>query len=275
MLSKEQKIKFVEESSKELQKYKTVGIVKLSNVPDRLLQSAKNSMRSNVKFIMGRKTLLSRILESNENTKRLTKYLEGTSAIILSNDEPFELYNSFKAKAIKMEAKPNQVAPDDVEVKSGETSMQPGQAVTDLKAAGIDVQIQKGKVVIAKDKVLVKKGESIKLPVAKALHMLGVKPFTATIVPDVILNGKLLFSKDVLGITQEKTIGELAKAFNAALSISFEVGIVNQYTVSTLIAKAYGNAVALGIGANIYAPGIADKLIAKALAQASALQNTK
>jgi large subunit ribosomal protein L10 len=174
-----------------------------------------------------------------------------------------------------MEAKPNQIAPDDVEIKAGETSMQPGQAVTDLKAAGIDVQIQKGKVVIAKDKVIVKKGESIKLPVAKALHMLGIKPFTATIVPHVILNGKILFNNDVLSITQERTVSELAKAFKAALSISFEVGIVNQYTVSTLIAKAYNNAIALGTGANIYAPGIADKLIAKALAQASALQNTK
>ena len=59
----------------------------------------------------------------------------------------------------------------------------PGQTVTELKAAGIDVQIQKGKVVIAKDKVLVKKGETISPGVAKALHTLEVYPFSAVVDP--------------------------------------------------------------------------------------------
>ncbi|MEM0149546.1 MAG: 50S ribosomal protein L10 [Candidatus Micrarchaeaceae archaeon] len=271
MLSRDQKIKFVEDAKRELKSYSTIGIVKLSNIPDRLLQSAKNSMKGSTKFIIGRKTLLERILGAEESTKKLAAQLSGTTMVILSNEDPFELYRKFKAISIKLEAKPKQLAPNDVEVKSGETSMQPGQAVTDLKSAGIDVQIQKGKVIISKDKILVKKGEMITPQVAKALHLLGIAPFVAVIEPDMMISNGVTFSKAVLGITTESTTSQMAQAFSRALALSLEAGIANSYTIGALIGRAYGNAVALGVGANIYAKGITDKLIEKAAAQASAL----
>ena len=159
VLTKSGKVKFVEDAKKELKSYKVVGVLNLNGLPDRLTQKAKNSSKPNTKFILGRKTLLEKILEGHSKGKELTKQLTGTSAIILSNEDPFELYKKFKKNAIKLSAKPGQVAPDDVHIQSGETNIMPGQTVTELKGAGIDVQIQKGKVVIAKDKVLVKKGD--------------------------------------------------------------------------------------------------------------------
>ena len=90
--------------------------------------------------------------------------------------------------ACRLAAKPGQVSPEDVSVTAGETGIQPGQTVTDLKSAGIDVQIQKGKVVIAKDKVLVKKGEVISAKIAKALHILDILPFKAVIEPSSLLS---------------------------------------------------------------------------------------
>ncbi|MGC8652328.1 MAG: 50S ribosomal protein L10 [Candidatus Micrarchaeia archaeon] len=271
MLSRDQKIKFVEAASKELSGYSTVGVVSLGSIPDRLLQSVKNSMRGETKFIIGRKSMLMRILESSEGTKKLVPQLSGTSAIILSNDDPFELYAKFKAKSIRLEAKPGQMAPDDVGIKSGETSMQPGQAVTDLKSAGIDVQIQKGKVVIARDQVVVKKGDAISLQVAKALHLLGIAPFAAVIEPIAMISNGITFTRDVLSITKETTIARISEAFAQALALSFGANIVNAYTIGTMVSRAYANAVALGVSANIYAEGITGKLIEKALAQAKML----
>ncbi|MGC8669967.1 MAG: 50S ribosomal protein L10 [Candidatus Micrarchaeia archaeon] len=271
MLSKEQKIQFVEKAKKELPNYPTIGIVSLNNIPDRLLQSEKNELRDSVKFIMGRKSLLKRILESNEQAKKLSDMVTGTSAIILSKSDPFELFGKFKAKAIKLEAKPGQIAPQDISVSAGETSIQPGQTVTDLKSAGIDVQIQKGKVVISKDKVIVKKGEAVSLQVAKALHLLNIAPFEAVIEPSAFMSNGILFKKDVLSISKESTIESIIKAFSEAFALSIKLGIVNEYTISSLISRAYSEAMALGLGANIYAPGITEGLISKALAQANAL----
>jgi large subunit ribosomal protein L10 len=271
MLTKEQKIKLVKEKSKELKDYKIIGVIHLDGKPDRLLQSSRNRLKQEVKILTGKKSLLTRILESDERTKSLSKELKGTSAILLANGDPFEIYKKFSSNSIKLAAKPKQVAPEDIWIKEGETGVAPGQGVTELKQAGIDVQIQKGKVVIAKDKVLVKKGSVISLAVAKALHTLNVTPFEASIVPEMLLWDKVLMHSSLLDISPERTMQDITSGFRNAITVAFELGIVNQYTVLPLISKAYSNAICLGTSVNAYDTGIIELVISKAAAQAAAL----
>jgi large subunit ribosomal protein L10 len=263
-LSKSEKVKFVEDAKKEVKAYKVIGILNLNGLPDRLTQKAKNSSKPNTKFILGRKKMLERILEAHDKGAQLAKGLTGTSAIILSNEDPFDLYQRFKKNSIKLAAKPGQVAPDDVQIQSGETNIMPGQTVTELKAAGIDVQIQKGKVVIAKDKVLVKKGDVINPGVAKALYTLGVFPFSAVVDPVFMADKHMLYSRAVLGINAETMVVEMTTAFRSALAIALERNIINSYTITNLIGKAYNNAMWLGTHANLYDSGVIEKVLAKA-----------
>ncbi len=271
MLTKTQKRDFVSEHKKALKSYKAVGVVQLSGVPDRLLQRVKNDMRANTIFIMGRKSLLSKILESDDVMKVLADSLTSTSAIVLSNDDPFELYGKFKSSSIRLGAKPGQAAPDDIFVSAGETSVQPGQTVTELKNAGIDVKIDKGKVVISKDKVLVKKGDIVTVPVAKALHTLDIFPFSASIDPVSIISNGILFGRKALGITRESTELDISRSFRSALAICVKTGIVNSYTINSLLAKAYNSAMFLGVEAKMLDSGIVDRLLARAALQAAAL----
>jgi large subunit ribosomal protein L10 len=245
--------------------------VQLKGVPDRLLQSAKNNLKAKTRFVMGRKTLLKKILESDQNSKKLADSLTDTSAIILSNEDPFELYHRFKSNSLKLAAKPGQVSPEDVHIAAGETSIQPGQTVTELKAAGIDVQIQKGKVVIAKDKILVKKGDMISLSVAKALHTLEIFPFMAVIEPAALISEGLLYRKEVLGINPESTSSNIAICFRNALGLCLEAKIINAYTIDNFITKAYSEAMQLGLEAKILDKGIVELLIAQAASQAASL----
>ncbi len=272
MFTKTQKIKFVEDGKKEVKKYSVVGVLPVNGIPDRLVQQSRNRMRTQVKFIIAKKSLLVRILEGDAKTKPLAKELTGMSAIVLSNEDPFVLYKGFKANSLKLGAKPNSVAPDDINIQAGETSIQPGQAVTELKQAGIDVQIQKGKVVIAKDKVLVKKGAIISTAVSKALKTLDIQPFSATIEPNVLLFENMMFTKAVLGIDTQKTVADMTHAVSYAISLSLKAKIVNAYTIVTLIGDAYRAAMAVGIEAKLYDSGIIDKLMAQAWMQAHALQ---
>jgi len=271
MLTKTEKISFVDAHKKLLGKYKVVGIVQLRGIPDRLLQSTKNNLRSNTKFIMGRKTLLAKILESNAHTKGLVPQLTDTSAIILSNEDPFELFGKFSSHSLKLSAKPGQISPDDVSVLAGETGIQPGQTVTDLKSAGIDVQIQKGKVVIGKDKVVVKKGEVISAGMAKALHTLEIMPFKAVLEPSALLSDGVIFNKRILGINTQVLTQEIATCFAHALTLSLEANIVNAYTIERLVTKAYRQAMHLGIEAKVPDSGIVEMLLARAAMEASAL----
>jgi large subunit ribosomal protein L10 len=270
MLTRDQKEKFVESASKELKSYKTIGIMPVGNIPDRLLQLSKNRMRSSIKVVMGRKNLLIKILESDSRSKDLVKYIEGTSAIVMSNKDPFELYGEFKSNSLKLAAKPNQKAPSDILISSGETTLQPGQAVTELKQAGIDVQIQKGKVVIAKDKK-VKEGEVITTGLSKALHTLGIKPIVASITPAVIFSDGTLFTQKVLSITPEGLSKDIAKALGEAIAISYAANIVNSFTIKSMLLKAYSSAMHLGIEYKLYDKGIVEKLLGAAALQAASL----
>ncbi len=270
-LTKDQKMKFVQDGAAEIKKYSVIGVLPLNAIPDRLVQKARNSMRAQTKFIIAKKSLLIRILESDGKTKPLAGELGGMSAILLSNEDPFVLYRNFKASSIKLAAKPGQVSPEDINIEAQETTLQPGQTVTELKQAGIDVQIQKGKVVIAKDKVLVKKGTVISVAVAKALKTLDIMPFTAAISPRVLMQGSLVFTTDVLSITPTQVSGDMTIAFRSALALSIDAGIVNQYTIVTLIERAYRGAMAVGIEGKVPEPGIVEKLVANAALQANAL----
>lgn len=272
MLTMEQKKALVAEGKKELAKYSLVGVIPLSGIPDRLVQSSRNKLRPTVRFLTGKKNILVRILDSSEKTKHLSKEITATSAIILSNEDPFELYKKFKSNRIKLAAKPRQIAPEDINIEAGDTTIQPGQAVTELKQAGIDVQIQKGKVVIAKDKVLVKKGTSITAAVAKALKTLDIMPFTASIEPSVLFSGGMMFRRDILGIDAESTMKDVISGFSTALTLSFAANIVNQYTIKTMVEKAYRTAMGVGVELKTeLEPGITEKLMANASMAAAAL----
>ncbi len=271
MMDKKGKIEFVQRAIKELDSHKLVGVVGTNNLPDRLVQSTKNRLKPTTRFIMGRKTLLAKILEGSKEGKSLVKDLTGTSAIVLSDEDPFKLYGMFKAGVLKLSAKPGQIAPNDVPISSGETSIMPGQTVTELKSAGIDVQIQKGKVVISKDKVLVKKGETISPAVAKALRILDITPFEAVMDPSAFVYEHISFGRNALSINADVIKGEIAVAFKQALSISMSCNIINQYTINSFIAKAYSNALYLGVEAGAFDSGVIERLISKAALCAAAL----
>ncbi len=264
MLTKQEKQRFVNEGIKAVKAGKSVAVIQLNGTPDRLLQLSRNMMRGEARFILGRKSMLIRILEGSAETKRLAEFVTGTSAIVITGMDPFELNSRLRENVLRLSAKPKQAAPAEIVIHSQETTLQPGQAVTELKAAGIDVQIQKGKVVIAKDKVI-KPGEIVTLGMAKALHSLNVTPFTAKIEPFVVLSSGMLFRRETLSITRETVTADIGRAFNSALGLSFELDIVNAYTIRPLIAKAYRNAVYLGVEYKLPDKGIVERLIERAV----------
>jgi large subunit ribosomal protein L10 len=213
---------------------------------------------------------LTKILESDGRSKGLIKYLDGTTAIVLSNKDPFELYSEFKSNMLKLAAKPNQKAPYDIFINSGETTLQPGQAVTELKQAGIDVQIQKGKVVINKDKII-KEGDTITTGLSKALHTLGIKPIVTSIAPSVVFADGILFTQKALGITSESLSMDIAKAVNQTIALSYAANIINGFTVKSMVIKAYSNATYLGVEYKLYDKGIIEKLLGTAVLHAKSL----
>ncbi|MGC8587042.1 MAG: 50S ribosomal protein L10 [Candidatus Micrarchaeia archaeon] len=270
---KSEKIAFVNNLKKEVKQYNSVGVLQLRSLPDTLLQKIRNEMKSGMKIVMARKSLLKKALEGDSTLEKLIPFIDGNVALVLSNKDPFELYREVGAKRLKMAAKPGQIAGSDIFIEAGETTIAPGQAVTDLKAAGIDVQIQKGKVAIAKSKVLVPAGAKISTAVSKALRMLDITPFEAYASISAIISSNMLMTKEVLGITKEETVGNIVSAFGNAYALSIAANYVTPFNIKEFIRRAYVGALGVGITANVYEPGVIEQLIAKAVAAALGLEN--
>ncbi len=267
---KAQKIKFVTETAKKAQSYKVAGVMPIDALPDRLVQKIRNELKPDTLFITGRKSLLLRITDSAK-LKALHPYIDRSVALVFSNKDPMELYGIISSNKLRLLAKPNQVSPSDIKIESGETSIAPGQAVTDLKAAGIDVQIQKGKVVISRSKVLVAKGAKISTPISKALKMLDIAPFEAKGDLKVITDGHILFTEEVLKVNPVFVQDELTKNFRAAYELSLAIGHVTTYNVSEFINRAFRAALSLGVEAKIPEGEAAQKLLGIASLQAKSL----
>jgi large subunit ribosomal protein L10 len=268
MMLKKEKVAYVKKIQKEIKTYKTIAIMPIDGIPDRLVQKAKNTLKPHTKFIVARKTLINKILEGDEKLMRLMQHMEGNFALILSNDEPDKLNEIISGNKIKLGAKPNQISPLDIMIESGETSIAPGQAVTDLKTAGIDVQIQKGKVVISKSKTLVAKGAKISGAIAKALKMLDIQPFSAGTKLRVVLYDNILFTEQALSINRDFVTAEIARSFSQAHSLTMAIGYITPYNVNGFIGKAYMSALGLGLSAKIYEPEVSEKLLAQAVLEA-------
>lgn len=268
---KAQKVELVENLKKEIKSYKTIGILPIQEVPDRLTQKAKNMLKPDTKIIVARKSLIMRALESNPQLKKLEDHIDSNFALIMSNRSPEELNEIISSNRIKLSAKPNQVSPEDISIESGETTIAPGQAVTDLKTAGIDVQIQKGKVVISKSKVLVAKGTKISVPVSKALKMLDIMPFEAGTQLRAIISEGILYHGLALKVNAEFLTNEISKSFAQACAIASNAGIITEYNVKESISKAYISALGLGLEAKVYEPEIAEKLLAQAVRESMAI----
>ena len=248
---KSQKVAFVKSLKEEIKKYKVVGIMPIEKIPDRLLQKIRNEVKTqDTKFVIARKSLLLKVIDQ-EHLKELEPFLTGNVGILMSNKSSFELFEMVSSNKIKLLAKPNQIADQDLSIEAGETSLQPGQAVTDLKTAGIDVKIEKGKVTISKSKVLVKKGEKISVPISKALKMLDIMPFEAKGSVSAIKEGKLLYTPEVLMINTTFVSQEMGRIFSSAYVLSLELGVVSQYNINEFIRRAFVAAISVGTEAKI------------------------
>ncbi len=271
MMLKAQKIKLVQKLREEIKDYTLVGVMPLSSVPDRLLQKTRNSLKPKAKMIVAKKTLLKKILEGNKELAKLDSYIDNNVALLLANGDPFELNNLITANRIRLGAKPGQISPSDINIEAGETAIPPGPAVTTLKSAGIDTQIQKGKVVIANEKVLVKKGAKISTAISKALKMLEITPFESVARLSVVTDGRLMYTTDILGMTPEIVMHQLSTAFNESYVLTVETGFITQYNIPLFLKNAYLGAFGLGLATKTYESGIVESLLAEAMAQAVAL----
>ncbi len=263
----------VEKLAAALKGAKVIALVDLKKLPAKQFQKIKKALRGNATFAVAKNNIITRAFEKSGRGKPLLDHMKGPTGIIITDMNPFELYKIIKKNKGKAAAKPGQIAPFDIIVPEGETDIPPGPGLSELKMGKIDARIQGGKVVIANDSTVVKGGEKITSPVAKALSKLDIMPFEVRMSVPAALEENTLYPESVLDIDEIRFMADLNGANSAAFNLSVEIAYVTPQNVEILVSKAHNEALNLGVEAEIIDSGVIDRLLAKANMQASSLKS--
>ena len=236
----------MQELKAESKAYPVVAVASIASLPSRNFGAVKKKIRGQADIVFARHTLLKMALEeARPETKELLSFLGNGGVLVFTKLPAFKLYKLFKQNKSKAAAKPGQIAPYDIIVPAGETSLAPGPVLTELKQAKIDARIQGTKVVIVKDTVVAKKGDAISDQAAKILSKLGVTPMENGIDVKAVWENGLLYKQDVLDVDEFALVESLKQAHASAVNLAVFAGIMNGTTAQIIIAKAARQANAL------------------------------
>ena len=252
-----------------------VGIVNIRGIPAPQFQAMRKKLRGKATIVVTKNNLL-RIALRQAGTKKaglekLADVIEDQTAVVTSSLNPFRLFKEMESTKTKAPARGGESAPEDIWVREGETPFKPGPIVGELQKAGIPAAIERGKVVVKKDKLLVRTGERIPRDVAHVLARLEIYPLTVGLDLRGAYEGGMVFARDVLAVDDAKIRADLALADARAMALALALHYPSPRTIRPLLAQAYRRALTLAIGAAFPTPDTVKFLLAKAQAEALAL----
>ena len=247
-----------ERSSKELKdmidSHEVIGIVNLLNIPAKQLQEMRKSQAM---------LLLDYLKESYEfsffedcanekaNINGLSEYMEGQPALVATDMNPFRLFKILEDNKTSAPAKVGSVAPEDIIIPAGDTGFEPGPFLGELQQVGVQAKIDKGKIVVSKDCVLVPEGEEVSKQAASTLSRLGINPMEVGIDLQAVYEDESIYTSDVLAIDEEKLL-QMFKVLSEKLSIYLYLQVIpTKETISAIIGSAYTKATNVAVEAGI------------------------
>lgn len=269
----------VQTISKMLSDSKVVALVSIGGIPSASMQKIRAGLRGKAEVRSGKNNLLQLALEDAETRvkgiQQLEPLMDGQTALVGSELNPFALYKQFSQSRTKMAAKAGQKAPFDIEIQKGDTPFKPGPIVGELQKAGIPAAIVSGKVVIKSTKVVVKKGEAITADLAAALAKLEIHPIEVGLDVKAVYENGFLYKPDVLAVDETEFGNRLARAARSALGLALEIGWATKTTIEPLLGKAVKSAMGVGAATKALTKDTVPEYLRTAFLQVSALMKQK
>jgi large subunit ribosomal protein L10 len=248
-----------------------IGIANIEGIPARQIQKMRRNLINKTSMVVSKNTLfdlaLKEAAKQKEGIDRLIEIIDGPTALIATQLNPFKLFKELESTKTEAPAKGGEIATEDIEVKAGQTSFKPGPIVGELQKAGIPAKIEGGAVVISKDKVMVKQGEKIPAVVAKVLTRLEIYPLTVGLDLRGVFEDGTFFPKAVLQIDETIYINNVRLAAVQAMNLAIYAGYTTKITIKPLLLKAHSDALNLAVNAKIFTKESIDVLLQKANVQ--------
>ncbi len=271
MMPAEWKIKEVETLKELISSYPVVGIVGIKGIPASQMHEMRKTLRENAVVRVSKNRLIQHALKDESELSKLSEFIEGESAVLATNMNPFKIFRQLEKAKMKVPAKGGEIAPEDIIVEKGKTPFKPGPIVSDLQKVGIPAAIREGSVMVEKTVTLVKKGEAIPTEVAKMLTRMEVYPLEVGLNVKAIYEEGLMFTPETLGVDIDEIKNNFRTAARNALALAMEAGYPAKGIMPQMLQKAYRNSFNLAMESGIYTPETIEEFIKKAHRQVSIL----
>jgi len=234
-------------------------------------------LRGKAEMLVAKNTILRKAAEKaasgKEHVDQFAESLTGSKVLIFTQMNPFELIIFLNKNKVRVPAKGGDVATSDITVPAGNTGLQPGPVISEFNEAKVQTRIEGGSIFVAKDTVVVQKGDVIPVKIASLLSKLGMKPMEAGLSLSYAYDNGLLLGPNDLAFDLDKMKADISSAARLAFGVAVEANIMLPQTAPMIISKAYRQAVAVSVEAGFFTKETTDLIIGRAYANMTALSS--
>jgi large subunit ribosomal protein L10 len=263
--------------TKLLKEYSVVAVADLQKVRSSQIQEIRKKLRGKAELIVAKNTILRKASEKLAAEKagmdKFADSLTGSKVLIFTQMNPFELIIFLNKNKVRVPAKGGDVATGDIMIPAGNTGLQPGPVISEFNEAKVQTRIEGGSIFIAKDTVVVEKGEVIPVKTASLLSKLGMKPMEAGLALSYAYDNGSVLGPNQLIFDLDQMKADFSSAARLAFGVAVEAGIMLPETAPMIISKAYRQAVAVSVEAGFFTTETANLIIQKAYGNMNALSS--
>jgi len=232
--------------------YKNVLIVGVDNVGSNQMQKVRIALRGKAVVVMGKNTLIQRVLrdmiEQEKNTKleNLLPLVINNMGFVFTNHNLAEIRKLILDNKVPASAKSGTTAPVDVHIPPGPTGLDPGQT-NFFQALNIATKIVKGAIEIVSEVHLIKKGDKVTMSHVAMLDKMNIRPFFYGFkVQDVYEDGTV-YSSAVLDMDQDALMGKFLSGVRKMAGLSLAIGVPTAASVSHSLNFGFKKMIALSL----------------------------
>ena len=247
----EKKRQIVDNLKKQLQAYPIIGLVKIDNIGARIVQQMRKELRTEATIIMAKNSLMkiavTEVKKEIKGIEKLLDYIVGSCAFLLTKTNPYRLASFMDKNKVPAPAKAGQIAPKDVIIRPMNTGIPPGPVIAELQSLGLKTKIEGGQIRIVEEAIVTKEGDRVNRTVALLLRRLNIDPFEAGLSFVVAFENGVILPGDALIIDFDYYEQNLRWAYNSALNLAVNAGIVTKQSIALIIANANQFAINLSV----------------------------
>jgi large subunit ribosomal protein L10 len=267
------KLELVTDLAKRISDNKLIAVASIKGIRNSQLQQIRKDLRQKARIQVVRVRLLEKALDQAKlaNSDGFKESATGQVALITTAESPLRLYEMLNHTKQKAPARGGEIADQDIIIEAKETSFPPGPMVSEFQKAGLSTAIEKGKIVIKKDTVFVKKGDVISKEKAKLMEKLEIFPLTVGLDLLGAYGEGTFYSKESISITVNDIMGYVATAYSQAKQTALQSMFLVPEIIPELLIRGRIAAEALSIETGFIDEKNMDIFILKAIREANAL----